>query len=115
MLSDFELATSSLKRLRTTRTLDWVAISLIGGAAIVIAWKMIRDGVNGLGDLSWHMTWIQHFAMQLTENVYPRWLAGANYGYGSPTFVFYPPLVYYLGASFRLLGLNIQQTIAALC
>lgn len=97
------------------RVYDTIAILLISLAAIAIAWRMLRDGINGLGDLSWHMTWIQHFALELTETIYPRWLGGTNYGYGSPTFVFYPPLVYYLGALLRRSGFDIQQTIAVLC
>nr|WP_245555452.1 6-pyruvoyl-tetrahydropterin synthase-related protein [Baaleninema simplex] len=76
---------------------------------------MVRYGSNGLGDLLWHITWIQHFSHQVFEGVaYPRWLAGTNYGYGSPTFVFYPPLSYYLGTFFKSLGLNIDRTLSVL-
>ncbi|NJM86378.1 MAG: hypothetical protein HC847_03335 [Hydrococcus sp. RU_2_2] len=58
---------------------------------------------------------MQHFSKQIAEGIwYPRWLAGTNYGYGSPDFVFYPPLVYYLGSFLRLSGLDIQKTIATL-
>ncbi|WP_293076819.1 6-pyruvoyl-tetrahydropterin synthase-related protein [Okeania sp. SIO3B5] len=74
---------------------------------------MIRYGLN-LNfnvDIKWHLTWIQHFSQQLSEGIlYPRWLAGTNYGYGSPTFVFYPPLAYYLGYFLKLSGFNIQDT-----
>ncbi|MEL7035872.1 MAG: 6-pyruvoyl-tetrahydropterin synthase-related protein [Cyanobacteria bacterium J06592_8] len=90
-------------------------ILLIGLIALFLNSRMIRDGVNGLGDLFWHLTWVQHFSQQISEGVlYPRWLAGTNYGYGSPTFVFYPPLAYYIGSGFKLLGLDIEQTMAAL-
>ena len=84
-------------------------------ATVVINWKMIKDGLNGNVDLKWHLTWIQHFAKQLSEGIgYPRWLAGTNYGYGSPTFVFYPPLVYYLGSFLQLSGLNTQDVVICL-
>ena len=84
-------------------------------ATVVINWKMIKDGLNGNVDLKWHLTWIQHFAKQLSEGIwYPRWLAGTNYGYGSPTFVFYPPLVYYLGSFLQLSGLNTQDVVISL-
>jgi uncharacterized membrane protein len=90
-------------------------VLLLALATLFINWKMIRDGYNGLGDLLWHITWVQHFYKQLVEGIwYPRWLAGTNFGYGSPTFVFYPPFVYYLGAVFRVIGLNIEQTITGL-
>ncbi|OAB61424.1 hypothetical protein AY599_24465 [Leptolyngbya valderiana BDU 20041] len=76
---------------------------------------MVRYGFNGLGDLLWHITWVQHFSHQVFEGIiYPRWLAGTNYGYGSPTFVFYPPLSYYLGTGLKSVGLNIEQTMSFL-
>jgi hypothetical protein len=84
-------------------------------ATLAINWRMIHDGVNGGGDVRWHLTWLQHFSKQLTEGMlYPRWLAGTNFGYGSPTFVFYPPLVYYLGAGVKALGLTFDQTVSVL-
>jgi hypothetical protein len=89
------------------------AVLLIATAAINL--RMIRDGTNGLGDVRWHLTWLQHFSKQLSEGIwYPRWLAGTNFGYGSPTFVFYPPLVYYIGTGIKALGLNFEQTVSAL-
>lgn len=76
---------------------------------------MIRDGINTMPDMRWHVTWLQHFSSQLAEGIwYPRWIAGTNFGYGSPTFVFYPPLAYYLGSGLKALGLDTQQTIAGL-
>ena len=77
--------------------------------------RMIKDGVSGLGDIRWHLTWLQHFSKQFSEGiVYPRWLAGTNFGFGSPTFVFYPPLVFYLGTGLRLLGIGFESTVSAL-
>lgn len=82
--------------------------------ALVINFRMIRYGLNGLGDLRWHITWIQNFSHQIAEGIlYPRWLAGTNFGYGSPTFVFYPPLVYYIASAFQLLGFGIERTMSA--
>jgi uncharacterized membrane protein len=73
---------------------------------------MIRDGINGMIDLKWHIAWIQHFSKQLAEGIwYPRWLSGTNYGYGSPTFVFYPPLVYYFASLLKFSGLSMEQVI----
>jgi uncharacterized membrane protein len=90
-------------------------ILLLVLATIVINWKMIKDGLNGMTDMKWHVTWLQHFSKQLVEGIwYPRWLAGTNYGYGSPTFVFYPPLVYYLGSLLKFSGLGIENTVITL-
>ena len=84
-------------------------------ATLIINLRMIRDGLNGNVDLKWHLTWLQHFSKQIAEGIwYPRWLAGTNYGYGSPTFIFYPPLVYYIGSLLKFSGLNAQDTMIAL-
>ncbi len=84
-------------------------------ATIIINLRMIRDGLNASVDLEWHTTWIQHFSKQLSEGIwYPRWLAGTNYGYGSPTFVFQPPLVFYLGSLLKLSGFDVQDTVIIL-
>lgn len=81
----------------TSLYIDIILIGFLICTTIVLNLVMIRDGLNGMTDMKWHITWLQHFYRELTEGIwYPRWLAGTNYGYGSPTFVFYPPLVYYL-------------------
>ena len=90
-------------------------VVILAIATIIINCKMIKDGLNGNADIKWHLTWIQHFSKQLSEGIlYPRWLAGTNYGYGSPTFVFYPPLAYYFGSFLRLSGLDAQDTLISL-
>ena len=100
---------------RNTYLIEFILVLGLLFAAILINLRMIRYGISGLGDFRWHITWIQHFSIQLGEGIwYPRWLAGTNYGYGSPTFVFYPPLIYYLGSILKFLGLNIEQTLAVI-
>ena len=97
------------------RLLESVIIIIFALVTIAINLRMIRDGVNGRADMIWHITWIQHFYQQLSEGIwYPRWIAGTNYGYGSPTFVFYSPLVYYIGSLLKFIGLNTEQTIISI-
>jgi hypothetical protein len=97
------------------KNFDLMVIFILIIATLIINYRMIKQGLNGTGDVRWHLTWIQHFYRQITEGVwYPRWLSGTNFGYGSPTFVFYPPLIYYLGSILRLIGLNIEQTMTIL-
>lgn len=50
--------------------------------------------------------WLEMFSKQVVEgNPYPRWLPGTYAGFGSPTFYFYPPLTYFLGAAFSAVGI----------
>ena len=103
------------QKVLTSRYIDIVFIGLLVCATIVLNLVMVRDGLNGQADMKWHVTWLQHFSKQLAEGIwYPRWLAGTNYGYGSPTFVFYPPLVYYLGSLLKVSGLNTENTVVIL-
>lgn len=91
-------------------------ILLLALTAIIINQKMIRDGIIfEANDIKYHISWLQYFSQEISEGIwYPRWLAGDNYGYGSPTFVFYPPLVYYVGSILKFIGLNTEQTIITL-
>jgi hypothetical protein len=48
-------------------------------------------------------SWAWQFIAALKEgNVYPRWLPLDFWGYGSPTFLLYPPLAFYMTAFFNL-------------
>lgn len=103
----------NIKQFPILRNLAVLVVFLL--LAVVINSRMVRDGLNGMGDLRWHIIWIQYFSSQFLEgDLYPRWLEATNYGYGSPTFVFYPPLVYYLGSALRSIGLTVEQIMSAL-
>jgi len=43
--------------------------------------------------------------------LYPRWVDGLSFGFGDPLFNFYPPLVYYLGEFFHILGFSFIWSI----
>jgi hypothetical protein len=91
-------------------------IAFLSAMASLVTWKLLAEGVIFENHDLWiHIHWLQHFSKQLSEGiVYPRWLAGTNYGYGSPNFVFYPPLVYYVGSAIKALGFNAERTIVIL-
>jgi len=81
---------------------DAVALVVLTIAAIAIHQRFFAGEVILGHDTVWHSLWINHFSQQIRDGiVYPRWLADTNYGYGSPTFVFYPPLPYYLAHLFK--------------
>jgi hypothetical protein len=49
------------------------------------------------------MSWVNQFTQTIQQGVWlPRWLPDSNGGYGSPVFVFYSPLVYYVTALLQL-------------
>ena len=64
------------------------------GPALFLGWP-------GTGfDYIFHCANVLDFKEALEEGIpYPRWAASANGGYGAPTFCFYPPLPYFLGAA----------------
>ncbi len=84
--------------------------------ALAIDFKILHDGIIfETHDLHIHLKWLQFFSQQLSEgSLYPRWLGGLNFGYGSPTFMFYPPAVMYLGSALKALGLNAERAMAGL-
>ena len=50
-----------------------------------------------------YTSWAWQFKEALKEGViYPRWLPLNFWGYGSPTFILYPPIAYYLVAFFNM-------------
>src|SRR5438093_6518578 len=69
------------------------------------ALMMLRQLMSGdyfsciIEDAHTYTSWAWQFSQALREGViYPRWLPLNFWGYGSPTFVLYPPLAFYLVA-----------------
>lgn len=44
-------------------------------------------------------------------NLYPRWVDGLGFGFGYPLYNFYPPLVYFIGEIFHLLGFSLIWSV----
>jgi hypothetical protein len=54
-------------------------------------------------DAFFYSSWAWQFKEALKEGIiYPRWMPLNFWGYGSPTFLLYPPLAYYLVALFNV-------------
>ncbi len=59
-----------------------------------------------------HLRWSHKFYLALTEGwLTPRWAFASHYGLGDPTFLYYPPLLYYVAAVFRFAGFSAEKAL----
>ncbi len=83
--------------------------SLILIAATVGVTPMLVFGYPKGHDLSFHVSlWMEAEHQFHQGNLFPRWAESANYGFGDPRFIFYPPLSWLTGA---ILGLILPWKI----
>ena len=81
----------------TTPVSPTKAILLVSALGVLLTLAPLLVGLPVGHDTLTHLQWHHHFAKQLwAGEIYPRWLAGMNAGYGSPAFFFYAPLPYML-------------------
>jgi uncharacterized membrane protein len=84
-----------------TERIAFVSIAL---ASLVSLFFSIA-GFPAVGhDSDVHLNWLEQFSRLFHFGVvYPRWLNDSNWGFGSPTFYFYPPLPYWFASLVRYL------------
>lgn len=94
------------------------AAALAGLAALLMAPSLLL-GVTDSDSLRYTYVWAQQFAAAVARGeLYPRWLPESFGGLGSPAFVFYPPLAFYVdalvhGATFGLLPVERRLGVTA--
>lgn len=79
------------------------ALPIISAAAFVFVLPMLIWGYAPAHDFTFHVGNWMEFARQWHQGiVLPRWASHANYGFGEPRFIFYPPLANVLGGALSL-------------
>src|SRR5215813_7945274 len=95
---------------------DWFAPGVILALSVFLVLPIFLRGFPSGDDAAIHYRWAAEFVEELREGtLYPRWLSAANYGYGSPAMLFYPPLQFYVVACFSLITKEILPALALSC
>ena len=80
--------------------LGWAPLMSIATAAFAVETPFFFLGTPSGHDVEFHLySWLEVLSQWKLGIVYPRWAAFANFAYGEPRFIFYPPASWTLGAA----------------
>ena len=86
-----------------------VGLTLIATVSLLAILPMLVLGYHDGHDLGKNISSWMEVAQEFRQGILsPQWATGANYGFGEPRFVFYPPISWALGG---ILGLLLPWTV----
>jgi hypothetical protein len=82
-----------------SKSLLWAPLLAIGVAAFAVEIPFFFCGTPSGHDVEFHLySWLEILAQWKQGILFARWAAMAQFGYGEPTFIFYPPASRMIGA-----------------
>lgn len=83
----------------------FIRLCLLCAAMTLPLWGILAVKWPISSDFICYTTFLRSFSAQFwSGDAYPRWLININNGYGSPVFLFYPPVSFYIISLFEFLA-----------